>query len=225
MARSALNFTGAGVTVTDNAGSDRVDVTIPGVTGGIANTIVDAKGDIIAATAADTVARMAVGTNGQALVADSAQTTGLAWSSALAPLASPTFTGTPAAPTAAVGTNTTQLATTAFVNPLRPRVIAQGSSGSAFTAALGSDMDVIVTTTLTANCTITFTGLTTGSSITLELTQDGTGSRTIAFSPDPIVPGGGALALTATAGAIDVVTLYSTNGSNLRAFIAGKALT
>lgn len=33
-----------------------------------------------------------------------------------APLASPTFTGTPAAPTAAPGTNTTQLATTAFVN-------------------------------------------------------------------------------------------------------------
>jgi len=32
-----------------------------------------------------------------------------------APLASPTFTGTPAAPTAAAGTNTTQLATTAFV--------------------------------------------------------------------------------------------------------------
>ena len=34
---------------------------------------------------------------------------------ALAPLASPTFTGTPAAPTAAVATSTTQLATTAFV--------------------------------------------------------------------------------------------------------------
>lgn len=32
-----------------------------------------------------------------------------------APLASPTFTGTPAAPTAAANTNTTQLATTAFV--------------------------------------------------------------------------------------------------------------
>jgi hypothetical protein len=31
-------------------------------------------------------------------------------------LASPTFTGTPAAPTAAAGTNTTQIATTAFVN-------------------------------------------------------------------------------------------------------------
>ena len=32
-----------------------------------------------------------------------------------APLASPAFTGTPTAPTAAVGTNTTQIATTAFV--------------------------------------------------------------------------------------------------------------
>lgn len=32
-----------------------------------------------------------------------------------APIASPTFTGTPAAPTATVGTNTTQIATTAFV--------------------------------------------------------------------------------------------------------------
>jgi hypothetical protein len=35
---------------------------------------------------------------------------------AKAPLASPTFTGTPAAPTASAGTSTTQLATTAFVD-------------------------------------------------------------------------------------------------------------
>ena len=39
----------------------------------------------------------------------------LAGAGSVAPLNSPTFTGTPAAPTAAVGTNTTQLATTAFV--------------------------------------------------------------------------------------------------------------
>jgi hypothetical protein len=37
-----------------------------------------------------------------------------------APLASPTFTGTPAAPTAAPGTSTTQLATTAFVAAAAP---------------------------------------------------------------------------------------------------------
>jgi hypothetical protein len=42
-------------------------------------TIVDAKGDIIAATAADTVARLAVGTNGQVLTAASGQSTGLQW--------------------------------------------------------------------------------------------------------------------------------------------------
>jgi len=43
----------------------------------IADTIVDAKGDIIAATAADTVARLAVGNNGETLVADSSTSTGL----------------------------------------------------------------------------------------------------------------------------------------------------
>ena len=45
----------------------------------IQNTIVDAKGDLIAATAADTPARLAVGTNGQVLTADSTVATGLKW--------------------------------------------------------------------------------------------------------------------------------------------------
>jgi hypothetical protein len=45
----------------------------------IQNTIVDAKGDLIAATAADTPARLAVGTNGQVLTADSTTATGLKW--------------------------------------------------------------------------------------------------------------------------------------------------
>jgi hypothetical protein len=39
----------------------------------------------------------------------------MVWGDQLAPLASPTFTGAPAAPTAAAATNTTQIATTAFV--------------------------------------------------------------------------------------------------------------
>ena len=45
----------------------------------IQNTIVDAKGDLIGATAADTPARLAVGNNGENLVADSSASTGLRW--------------------------------------------------------------------------------------------------------------------------------------------------
>jgi hypothetical protein len=43
----------------------------------IQNAIVDAKGDLIAASAADTPARLAVGNNGETLVADSSTSTGL----------------------------------------------------------------------------------------------------------------------------------------------------
>jgi hypothetical protein len=50
----------------------------------IQNSIVDAKGDIITATADNTPARLAVGTNGQTLVADSTASTGLKWATASA---------------------------------------------------------------------------------------------------------------------------------------------
>jgi len=48
----------------------------------IQNSIVDAKGDLIAATANDTPARLAVGTNGQVLTADSTAATGIKWATA-----------------------------------------------------------------------------------------------------------------------------------------------
>ena len=48
-------------------------------TNAIQNAIVDARGDLIAASAADTPARLAVGNNGESLVADSTTTTGLRW--------------------------------------------------------------------------------------------------------------------------------------------------
>lgn len=45
----------------------------------IQNAIVDAKGDLIAASAADTPARLAVGNNGESLIVDSSTATGLAY--------------------------------------------------------------------------------------------------------------------------------------------------
>ena len=52
---------------------------IPSIEGGIQPTIVDAKGDLIAAVAADTPARLAVGANDTILTADSTTATGLKW--------------------------------------------------------------------------------------------------------------------------------------------------
>lgn len=48
----------------------------------IPKSLVDAKGDIIAATAADTVSRLAVGANNTVLTADSSTATGLKWATA-----------------------------------------------------------------------------------------------------------------------------------------------
>ena len=79
---SAISVDPTGLTVV--AGTDvqtaigELDAGIAG--GGIPAAIIDAKGDLIAGTAADTAARLAVaGTNGYVLAAASGETTGLIW--------------------------------------------------------------------------------------------------------------------------------------------------
>jgi hypothetical protein len=61
------------------ASNTDLDFTWAADASGIPATIFDAKGDIIAATAADTASRLAVGTNGYVLTADSTAATGIKW--------------------------------------------------------------------------------------------------------------------------------------------------
>ena len=70
--------TGQVLSKTTNADMDFTWVTTDDANA-IQNSIVDAKGDLISATANDTPARLAVGSNGNSLVADSTTSTGLAY--------------------------------------------------------------------------------------------------------------------------------------------------
>jgi hypothetical protein len=71
-----VGLTGQVLAKTTNTDLDFTWVTTDD-TNAIQNAIVDAKGDLIAASAADTPARLAVGSNGETLVADSSTSTGL----------------------------------------------------------------------------------------------------------------------------------------------------
>jgi hypothetical protein len=61
------------------ATANAVKTTYDLANGAIAKSLVDAKGDLIAATADNTPARLAIGTNGQVLTADSTESTGMKW--------------------------------------------------------------------------------------------------------------------------------------------------
>jgi hypothetical protein len=112
-----LNITGTGITVTPAGTNIVLSLPASGVTPTSytnANITVNAAGIITAASngSAGGVTSF-IGRTG-AVVAVSGDYT-VAQVTGAAPIASPTFTGVPTGPTAAAGTNTTQLATTAFV--------------------------------------------------------------------------------------------------------------
>lgn len=111
----------------------------------------------------------------------------------LAPLASPTFTGTPAAPTAAANTNTTQLATTAFVIAERTNTATLtnkrwtarvGSTTSSATPTINTDnFDIYKITAQTVDIT-SFTTNLTGTPVdgdVLEIQITGTATRNITW--------------------------------------------
>lgn len=87
---SSTSTTTAAVPASVKSAYDLANTANTKAQGDISATIVDAKGDLIAATAADTVARLAIGSNGQVLTADSTAATGMKWA-ASGSTSGPTF--------------------------------------------------------------------------------------------------------------------------------------
>ena len=95
--------------------------------GDTTNAAFDSLDAVFKADGTGTSVGLNVGSGKTADVAGTLNVTGTLSGGVVAPLASPTFTGTPAAPTAAPGTNTTQLATTAFVQAALAAIYPVGS--------------------------------------------------------------------------------------------------
>jgi len=74
---------GAGLTGTD-LGGGVIEITATAAGSVAADPIWDAKGDLAAATGADTAVKVPVGTNGQVLTADSTASAGVKWATAAA---------------------------------------------------------------------------------------------------------------------------------------------
>ena len=169
--------------------------------------------------------------------------------SAKADIASPTFTGTPAAPTAAVSTNTTQLATTAFVvaeiaDDVGTTVqgydadTAKTDVAQTFTAAQRGTISTLTdgatitpdfatannfTVTLAGNRTIANpTNLTAGQSGSIFIVQDGTGSRTASWGSYWDFAAGAAPTLTTDANAVDRVDYVVRSSTSIHTVFTGN---
>jgi hypothetical protein len=104
--------------------------------GAWAATTVYVIGDVVTSGGLRYLCRTAHTSGGSFAVGTNWVAVDLDLSATYAPIASPTFTGTPAGPTAAPGTSTTQLATTAFVQAASSSWVFQAKTAN-YTAASG----------------------------------------------------------------------------------------
>lgn len=111
--QDALEFDG-----TYNASTNKVATqsTVTNAISGLTDTLTGTPGSAKTITAFDEVDGKVTATFSDIAIAESQVTNLTTDLAAKAPLNSPNLTGTPTAPTAAAGTNTTQIATTAFVH-------------------------------------------------------------------------------------------------------------
>jgi hypothetical protein len=116
----------------------------------IQNAIVDAKGDIIAATANDTPARLAVGANNTVLTADSSTATGLKW-------ATPS-SGTPAFVGCQAINDNFSVSYTQYTNLAIPFASADRFDSNGFHDPATNNTRITIPTGYTGKYLITFTG-------------------------------------------------------------------
>jgi hypothetical protein len=131
---AVTNSFSAGTTIVAadmNTNFDDVEAFINTTPGVVQNSIVDVKGDLIVATAADAVARLAAGTNTYVLTADSTEATGLIW-------AAPT-TGDITGVTAGTNISGGGTSGTVTVNLAIDAAVAMGSDGSGVDVTFHSD--------------------------------------------------------------------------------------
>lgn len=123
-----------------------------------------------------------------------------------AKLASPAFTGTPTAPTAASGTNTTQIATTAFVQDAVSSESVAALSGTAIDLSSGRTF----TKTVSANTAFTITNAPSGKMTVFTLGLTNAGSYTITW-PNSVSWNGGVEPTLAESG-ISILTFTTLDG-------------
>jgi hypothetical protein len=149
---SATLVAGSNVTITPDDAGDTI--TIQAATTGAAGipaSTVNAKGDLLVGTADDTVARQAVGSDGQALLANSGVTNGVSWG-APAPAAhnhaaSELTSGTLAVARLPVGTTT---GTVAAGDDSRFAAVPATTQASSYTLALADAGTVVESTSASA---------------------------------------------------------------------------
>jgi hypothetical protein len=103
-------------------------------------------------------------------------------------------------------------------------VLTPGNLGATYTLNLTGLKDILLVATLDANCTLSVTGQSAGVKVTLQLTQDGTGGRTLSLGSGILTPSANGVPLTSTAGSTDILTGYS-DGTSLFLFVAGLAVS